>query len=115
MKAFTIARQQIARIAAALAADELSWRFKRHVDFLTLASWTEETALAGGGLGLTSQERVACAARVERYFGMASSSLDDASQTRVDGGAARSEAAVGAAKSPEIAHLFRPAPVSTVC
>lgn len=96
MKAFTIARQQIARIAAALAADELSWRFKRHVDFLTLASWTEGTPLTAGGMELTSKERASCAARVERYFGMAPSSLDDAALTRVDDWAARIEAAIGA-------------------
>lgn len=97
MKAFTIARHQIARIAAALAADELSWRFKRHVDFLTLASWTEETPLSSGGIGLNPQERAACAARAERYFGMPAASIDNESLTRVDDWAARIEAAIGGA------------------
>ncbi|MEE2690495.1 MAG: hypothetical protein VX640_03030 [Pseudomonadota bacterium] len=94
MKAFAIERRQIAGIVAALAADELSWRFKRHVDFLTLASWTEETPLGAGGLALNAKERAACAARAERYFGMASDALDADSAAVVDDWAGRVEAAL---------------------
>lgn len=95
MKAFAIDRRQIARVVAALAADELSWRFKRHVDFLTLASWTEETALGVGGLGLSDAERAACAMRVERCFGLALETVDDAAFARVDDWARRVERAIG--------------------
>lgn len=72
MKAFVITEEQIALIIGGLVADELSWRFKRHVDFLTVASWTSATPIGPGGLGLTDAgEREACAERVKRFFGLA--------------------------------------------
>lgn len=83
MKAFTVARADLARIIAALAADELAWRFKRHVDFLTIASWSEETPLGEGGLGLDARERRTCAARVERSFAIAPGMLDTSTAKRV--------------------------------
>lgn len=70
MKAFEIAEEQIARIIGGLVADELSSRFKRHTDFLTLASWTASTLLDSGGVDLTEEERRACAARCARFFGV---------------------------------------------
>lgn len=75
MKAFTIDQNQIARIVAGLIADELAWRFKRHTDFLTLASWAGETALDAGGAGLSPAERAACAGRCTRFFGLAPETL----------------------------------------
>jgi len=84
MKAFMLTRDQIARIVVALAADELSYRFKRHVDFLTLASWTEETPLGEGGLALAGAERTACVARISRFFGMDAEELDPAGERVLD-------------------------------
>ena len=52
MKAFSIAEEQIASVISGLVADELSWRFKRHVDFLTVASWTGATPIGANGLGI---------------------------------------------------------------
>lgn len=83
MKGFEIGADQIARIVAGLVADELSWRFKRHTDFLTLASWTGDSALEAGGLGLTKAERTACAHRCARFFGMATERLDAAPAVRI--------------------------------
>lgn len=69
MKAFALSADQIALIAAGLAADELSSRFKRHVDFLTAASWAGDTPLGAGGMGIvTGAERSACARRIEAFF-----------------------------------------------
>lgn len=68
MKAFDITREQIAAIIAGLVADELSWRFKRHTDFLTIAGWRGETLLGSGGLALSPDERAAAMRRVAGYF-----------------------------------------------
>ena len=94
MKAFSIGRSDLARVVCALAADELAWRFKRHVDFLTIASWTEETALGAGGLGLDAEERTGCAARIERSFLMPEGTLDSAAAARVADWAERAGSAV---------------------
>lgn len=74
MKAFAISEDQIALVIGGLVADELSWRFKRHVDFLTVAAWSGVTPIGPGGLGLAdASEREACEGRLRRFFG-----LDDA-------------------------------------
>lgn len=78
MKAFEISAEQIARIIGGLVADELSWRFKRHTDFLTLASWTAETPLGAGGLTLSPEEKAQCARRCARFFGVGEALLADA-------------------------------------
>lgn len=70
MKAFAIDHSQIGRVLGALAADELAHRFKRHTDFLTIASWTEETPLGAGGLALSEEEYDACARRATQFFGL---------------------------------------------
>ncbi|MCK5750656.1 MAG: hypothetical protein KAH44_30835 [Oricola sp.] len=70
MKAFSLTQAQIARVIGAAAADELSRRFNRHVDFLTIASWTGETALGRGGLSLDDEEKRACARRAAAQFGL---------------------------------------------
>lgn len=69
MKAFEIGEEQISRVISGLVADELSWRFKRHTDFLTLASWTGETPLGAGGLALSADERRAAERCVASFFG----------------------------------------------
>lgn len=75
MKAFEIAEDQIARVIGGLIADELSSRFKRHTDFLTLASWTSSTPLESGGIDLTAEEARACAIRCARFFGLDTDAL----------------------------------------
>ncbi len=70
MKAFSLTEAQIARVIGAAAADELSRRFNRHVDFLTIASWTQDTALGRGGMSVDGEERVACARRAATQFGL---------------------------------------------
>lgn len=70
MKHFELTSEQIACVISGLLADELSWRFKKHIDFLTAASWSAQTPIGAGGVGLSSaEERAACAARVSRFFG----------------------------------------------
>lgn len=69
MKAFVIARAQIASIAAALTADELGSRFRRHVDTLTSAAWSADTPLFENGAELSLEEAEACFDRLKRFFG----------------------------------------------
>ncbi|MBI1364375.1 MAG: hypothetical protein GC153_00265 [Alphaproteobacteria bacterium] len=83
MKAFEISEDQIARVIAGLIADELSWRFKRHTDFLTLASWTADAPIESGGIGLGAEERAACARRCARFFGIDAASLGAAPASRI--------------------------------
>ncbi len=68
MNAFRLSREQIARMAIAVTADEIGRAFKRHVDFITLASWGATTALGAPGLRLTLDQRRACAERVASTF-----------------------------------------------
>lgn len=70
MKAFSLTEAQIARVIGAAAADELSRRFNRHVDFLTIASWTGDTVLGRGGMALDGDEKGACARRAAAQFGL---------------------------------------------
>lgn len=69
MSAFAIKQDQVVRIAAALIADELFVSFGRHVDAITVSSWSGETLLRDAGVGLTEQELETCAARLQRFFG----------------------------------------------
>lgn len=69
MKSFQITETQIAGVIGAAAADELSRRFNRHFDFLTIAAWASpETPLGAGGLELSEDERRVCAERVAAFF-----------------------------------------------
>ena len=76
MKAFEISQSQISAIIAGLVADELSWRFKRHTDFLTVAAWKADTGLGSGGLALNAEERSAAMSRVAQYFAIAPARLE---------------------------------------
>lgn len=76
MKAFQITSTQISKVIAGLVADELSWRFKRHTDFLTMSAWSGETPLGAGGLALGGDERRACAGRIARCFGVDSARFE---------------------------------------
>lgn len=70
MKPFVITEAQIASVIGAAAADELSRRFNRHFDFVTIASWSQETMLGRGGIGLSDGEMEACARRAADTFGI---------------------------------------------
>lgn len=61
---------QIARVIGAASADELSRRFNRHFDFVTIASWSQDTLLGSGGIALNEQEIKACARRAAETFGL---------------------------------------------
>ena len=81
MKAFEISERQIAAIVGALVADELGWRFRRHIDFLTVASISRETPLCDGGLKLDAAEYDACARRAAAFFDSPLESLSDGART----------------------------------
>ena len=70
MKAFEIAPKDTAAIVGALVADELSWRFRQHMDSLTVASLSPETVIGDGGLALSGPQRTACVARIAGFFGL---------------------------------------------
>lgn len=93
MKAFAISCEQIARIIAGLAAEELSWRFKRHTDFLTIASWTADAPLRSEGLALSAEEEAACARRVADFFNLDAALLAGPAE-RIADWALRVEAAI---------------------
>lgn len=84
MKPFSISEEQIARIVGAAAADELSRRFNRHVDFLTAASWVRGASLDAGGMALSGEERIACARRAASLFGLSSDYLVGAPAEKLD-------------------------------
>lgn len=69
MKGFEITPEQCAAIVGALVADELGWRFGRHMDYLTVGSLAPATQFAAGGLRLDAEERAACARRATSFFG----------------------------------------------
>ena len=69
MKAFQFSSHQIARVIGAASADELARRFNRHIDFLTIASWSGDTKLGAGGVKLTDEQLLACAGRAAEMFG----------------------------------------------
>ena len=75
MKAFTLSIDQISRVVGAACADELSRRFGRHFDFLTIAGWTGETTFGSDGLSLNDEEKAACAERCASFFDLDPSQL----------------------------------------
>jgi acyl-CoA synthetase (AMP-forming)/AMP-acid ligase II len=81
MKLFSLPRDQIARVVAALCAQTLNARFQRHMDFLAVSAWNEHTALGEEGLGLSAEERAACEAPVAEFFGAGSGLLDPQAAT----------------------------------
>ena len=70
MKSFAITEDQITRVIGGVFADELSRRFNRHFDFITTASWTGETMLGEGGLGLNEDQQAVCQRRAAALFGL---------------------------------------------
>lgn len=85
MKSFSINQDQISSIIGAASADELSRRFNRHFDFLTIANWSAETSLQRGGVGMSDEELAMCARRMSVLFGFEETYLDGrASETISD-------------------------------
>ncbi len=70
MNAYVIKDDQIARVIGAVFADELSRRFNRHFDFLTIAAWGGETGFDDQGLKLNDEERAVCLSRAASFFGL---------------------------------------------
>lgn len=83
MKPFLISETQIASVIGAAAADELSRRFNRHFDFVTIASWSQNTLLGSGGIALSEEEKDACARRAAETFGLDSSYLTKHAAQRI--------------------------------
>lgn len=84
MKTFQITEAQIASVIGAAAADELSRRFNRHFDFLTIAGWASpETPLREGGLELNEDETEACAKRIASFFDFDEARLINQSAERI--------------------------------
>ena len=97
MKSFQITEAQIAGVIGAAAADELSRRFNRHFDFLTIAAWASpETPLGDGGLELSEDERRACAERIAAFFGFDKTLLLDPSTECIAEWARAAAAAISA-------------------
>ena len=70
MKSFIITEEQISRVVGAVFADELSRRFNRHFDFLTIAAWSGDTAFDDPALALNAKERDVCLSRAAAFFGL---------------------------------------------
>ena len=83
MKPFEISKEQIARVIGAASADELSRRFNRHFDFLTIASWSQDTELSAAGIALGPGEEEACARRASEFFGLDTELLAARSATKI--------------------------------
>ncbi|VAW05253.1 4-coumarate--CoA ligase [hydrothermal vent metagenome] len=94
MKSFLITEEQIARVIGGAAADEVSRRFNRHFDFLTIASWTAETPLGEGGIALSAEEIKACGGRAAEFFGLERSFLEDQPATTITDWAAAIASAI---------------------
>ncbi len=77
MKSFLISEEQIARVIGAAAADEVSRRFNRYFDFLTIASWRAETPFGESGIALSGEEIEACGKRAAEFFGLDRNFLKD--------------------------------------
>ncbi len=76
MKSFIITDDQIARVIGAVFADELSRRFNRHFDFLTIATWSGDTEFGDQGLKLNENERGVCLRRAASFFGLDAAYFD---------------------------------------
>ncbi len=70
MKAFSIAKEQIAASLAAIIADELGSSFARHIDTATAAGWNSATLLRSGGAELSEGEEAAVRRRAYSFFGI---------------------------------------------
>jgi len=77
VKLFEISVDQIARVIGAAAADEVSRRFDRHFDFLTIASWSGATSFRDHNIDLSDKEITACAERAAKLFGLDASVLQE--------------------------------------
>jgi len=69
MKSFSFTHDQIVNVISALVSEELSRSGKKQIDFLTAASWNEQTALGTQGIDLTIEERDLCHRRIKVFFG----------------------------------------------
>jgi 4-coumarate--CoA ligase (photoactive yellow protein activation family) len=94
VKSFLITEEQIARVIGGAAADEVSRRFNRHFDFLTIASWTAETPLGEGGIALSAEEIKACGWRAAEFFGLERGFLEDQPATTIADWAAAISSAI---------------------
>ena len=83
MKAFHISEEQMGAVIGALVADELSWRFRRHMDYLTIASISQSTTFGGDGLDLDDNQYAACVERVAAFFGVEAKVLAQAPAERL--------------------------------
>jgi len=94
VKSFLISEEQIARVIGAAAADEVSRRFNRHFDFLTIASWSAETPFGEGGIALSDSEIEACGRRAAEFFGLDRDFLKNRSAEKVTDWAAEISGAI---------------------
>lgn len=78
MQAFQLSPAQTSKIIVGVIVEELGARFKRYIDFLTAATWSEAAEFGVGGMGLSAEECAACARAVEAFFGMDEASLGGA-------------------------------------
>jgi len=69
MNTFSFTDEQIARIVFALIAEEMSWRFSRHIDFQEIAENGYDTPLGEGGLALDKNQIQTCILRASIFFG----------------------------------------------
>ncbi|MDZ7629619.1 MAG: hypothetical protein U5J99_14555 [Parvularculaceae bacterium] len=69
MKAFQFSKEQIVAVSVALFAEVLVNAFARQAGSAGRNGWGADDTLGEGGLELDDQERAACLARVERFFG----------------------------------------------
>ena len=77
MKSFSVTSDQLASCISAVCADELGRAFAQHNDLLTVISWSPETALGLGGIGLVEEQWTACQKRVAAFFGIDAAKLSD--------------------------------------
>lgn len=77
MNSFIITDDQIARVIGAVFADELSRRFNRHFDFLTIATWSGETGFGDDGLKIDENECAYCLRRAASVFGLDAGYFDE--------------------------------------
>lgn len=69
MKSFSYTDEQMCRIVYALVAEEVNWRYGRHLDFHSIAEQGYDTCLGNGGLSLADDQIKACLQRAYWFFG----------------------------------------------
>lgn len=69
MKAFELSTNQVAAVITALVVDVLGSKFRRHIDTLTVSTWTTDTKVGLSGVELSEEESKACLVRIYRFFG----------------------------------------------